>query len=260
MEDPSWRRNCDLLTDALQSLERSTLQIRRSTNKLTTLRDIARERERVKQVTGRTNAKEVHAIQDALGLMEKYMRLNPAQLRGQGVKLTTEARVALEKYQKSCDAFYRKCISVEESLRSGRGTTRVKMLSGTPASSDAEDVDENSDLLQRGAAGTFTQREMFERDLHDEIMAERRRETSEIAENVKDINEIFNHIHLMVEEQGDTLDTIEGNVGVAQQATRNAADSLRQAQRYQENPRRNKFLLLLVLFLAVIIFITVLFH
>ncbi|RNF09255.1 syntaxin [Trypanosoma rangeli] len=260
MEDPSWRRNCDLLTDALQSLDRSTSQIRRSTNKLTTLRDIARERERVKQVTGSTNAKEVHSIQDALGLMEKYMRLNPAQLRGQGVKLTTEAKVAMERYQNSCDAFYKKCISVEQSLRSSQGTTHVKVLPGSQVSSDADEADETSDLLQKGAAGALTQKEIFERDLHDDIMAERRRETLEIADNVKDINEIFNHIHLMVEEQGDSLDVIEGNVGMAQQATRNAAQHLRQAQQYQETPKRNKFLLLFAFVLAFIVFFTVLFH
>ncbi|RNF25968.1 syntaxin [Trypanosoma conorhini] len=260
MEDPSWRRNCDLLADALQSLDRSTSQIRRSTNKLATLRDIARERERVKQVTARTNAREVHGIQDALGLMEKYMRLNPAQLRGQGVKLTTEAKVAMDKYQNSCDAFYKKCISVEQSLRSSGETTRVRVLQGNLASSDAEEGDETSELLQKGAAGALTQKELFERDLHDEIMAERRQETSEIADNVKDINEIFNHIHLMVQEQGESLDVIEGNVGVAQQATRNAANHLRHAQHYQESPACNKYLLLFALVLAFIVFVTVLLH
>ncbi|KAH9599030.1 Syntaxin [Trypanosoma melophagium] len=260
MEDPSWRRNCDLLTDALRSLERGTSQIRRSTNKLTTLRDIEKEREKVKQVTSKTNAKEVHVIHDALGLMEKYMRLNPTQLRGQGIKLTTEAKVALENYQKSCDAFYKKCINVEESLRSGGGTTRVKVRGSVTSTSDLDDVDENTDLLQGETNGKTTLKEEFERDLHDEIMAERHRETSEIADNVKDINEIFNHIHLMVNEQGETLDIIEGNVGTAERATRNATNNLRQALQYRETPARDKMMLLFVLILAFVVFVVVLLH
>ncbi|KEG15257.1 syntaxin [Trypanosoma grayi] len=261
MEDPSWGRNCDLLVNALQALERGTSQIRRSTNKLITLRDIAKEREKVKRVTSSTNAKEVHAIQDALALMEKYMRLNPAQLRGQGVKLTTEAQMALENYQKSCDAFYKRCISVEESLRRGGATTGVRIGGGGPAASaasDVDDADENTDLLQGARNGGLTQKEAFERDLHDEIMEERQRETTEIADNVKDINEIFNHIHLMVNEQGEALDLVEENVGIAERATRNATSNLRQAQQYRETSTRDKMMLWFVLVLAFIVFLVVL--
>ncbi|CCD12144.1 unnamed protein product [Trypanosoma congolense IL3000] len=250
MDDPSWNRNCDLLAKALQSLDSSTSKIRRSTNKLLTLRDIATEREKVKRVTSSTNAKEVHAVQDALGFLERYMRLHPAQLRGQGMKLTAEAQVALDNYKKSCDAFYKRCMALEESLRSGKKTTRVKVEGGD--GSDDDDLDEGTSLL-RGGVADYKQKQEFEDDLYNEIMAERMRETKEIADSVRDINDIFNHIHSMVEEQGVGLDAIENNVTRSSQATRSALSHLQHARENQRSSRCNRMLMIFVVVLILML-------
>ncbi|AAZ10588.1 syntaxin, putative [Trypanosoma equiperdum] len=252
MDDPSWQRNCDMLTHALQSLERSTSQIKRSTNKLVTLRDIAQERDKVKKVTSAANAKDVHAVHDALAFLEKYMRLHPTQLRGQGVKLSTEAQVVLENYKKSCDVFYKKCISLEESLRKNSATTRVRI--GTGDGSDVDDFDdEGESLLPRGATAGSAQRQAFEDDLHNEIMAERVRETSEIAESVRDINELFNHINSLVAEQGVGLEIIEENVTRSSAATRNAVGHLQQARDSQQRSGRDKMFIFLIVVLMIML-------
>ncbi|KAG8349077.1 syntaxin [Trypanosoma vivax] len=256
MDDPSWQRNCNLLAGALQALDQSTSQIRRSTNKLFSLRDIATERERVKRVVSSANAKGVQTIQDALEFMEKYMRLHPTQPWGQGVKLSTEAKVALDNYQKACDSFYKQCISVEDSLRSNKGQTRVRISGGlSSAGSEAEDLDEGRRLLP--GSGGLTQREEFENALHHEIMAERQRETSEIAENVRDINEIFTHIHTMVEEQGEALTAIEKNTDASAQSTRNAVRHLQQAHQHVGTSNRDKILVLLIVLLIVGVVVTI---
>lgn len=271
MNDPSWVRNCELLTKALLSLDRSTSTIRRSTNKVYNLKDITKEREKVKSVTSSTNSKEVQEVQDTLKLLEKFIRLNPPQLSSQGAKLTTDAQVALQNYQQACDLFYKKCISVEEKFRdqpagsgvaSGGRRNRGDGDVHVDIGSEDDDADEGEGLLgNAGKSGRLqnqaqlhSQRDDFERTLHEEIMAERNREAKEIAENVKDIKEIFQHINELVGEQGVTLDEVEQNVGRANVATRNGVNHLRQAQQHQDDSRRNKMCLI---FIMVIVFLVV---
>lgn len=260
MDDPSWQRNCETLVRSLQSLDRKTATIRRGTNKLVSLRDMDKEREKIRQTTSGANSTEVQSIQDSMRLAEQFMRQNPT-LNGEGVKLMNESQTALESYQAACDAFYKKCISVEESSRGKRGGKP-----GRAFQDDSEDEGETNRLLGTDeAGGSLAQqhqqqqqqsaKSMFERDLYEDLMAERARETKEIADNVRDINEIFQQIHEMVDEQGVQLEVVDGNLSAAERATRNASQHLQRARQYQETSSRNKFLLIFVIILCIIVFL-----
>lgn len=179
-------------------------------------------------------------------LVEQFIRQNPS-LNGEGVKLKNESQAALESYQVACDCFYKKCISVEESSRGKRNSKSTRAFQD-----GSDDEGETNRLLgsdQPAAAQNAqeTAKAVFERDLYEDLMAERARETREIADNVRDINEIFQHINEMVDEQGVQLEVVDANLSAAERATRNANRHLSRAQQYQETSTRNKFLFVFVL-------------
>lgn len=248
MSDPSWQRNCNTLVKALQSLDRKTAIIHRSTNKLVSTRDIQKERERIRQTTSTANGTDVQSIQDTMRLVEQCIRQNPA-LNSEGVKLVNESQSALESYQMACDGFYKKCIAIEGSSRERRQSKTAR------AFEDDSDDGESSRLL--GTGDTHGQQEtakaMFERDLYEDLMAERAVETREIADNVRDIHEIFAHIHEMVDEQGTQLEVVDANLSAAERATQNANRHLRQAQQYQSTSSGNKYLLFFIAVMFVIV-------
>ncbi|CCW59531.1 unnamed protein product [Phytomonas sp. EM1] len=245
----SWERNFDLLANALQSLDRKTASIRRSTNKVVSIKDINKERERVKQATSTANSSDVQVIQDQLRQVERLIKLD-SNLNMGDVKLINEAKSTLNAYQSACDKFYRKCIAVEEASREKKSS---RTLSSLHDRSYAEEGDSTLPLLKDGSAATA--KTAFEDDLYQEIMAERVKETQEIADSVKDIHEIFVNINEMVEEQGGQLETVNANVSASERATFNANENLRRAHQYQENSYSNKLLLIFVIFMFVITFI-----
>lgn len=246
MEDPSWTRNCQSLTGALQSLEKKISTIRRSTNKLVNLKDINREREKVKKITTDINSVDVPAIEEQLRLVDRFVHLRP-NLRTEGVKLMTEAQSGLQSYRNVCDQFYKRCISVEET---SRGNMSGRLDHSYEDNSDGGN--EHAEALIK--TQVHTQRVTFEKDLYDDIMAERARETNEISENVKDINEIFQHINEMMGDQGAKLEIVDSNLTAAENATRSGNKQLRRAQHYQETTSRNKVLFIFLILMVVLVF------
>ncbi|EPY40909.1 hypothetical protein AGDE_03017 [Angomonas deanei] len=87
-------------------------------------------------------------------------------------------------------------------------------------------------------------------------MAERARETQEIAESVRDINDIFQQVNEMVGEQGIKLDLVDRNISVAQTSTSNGVNQLRRANAYQQDSSNNNCLFFLLL--AIVAFICLL--
>ncbi|CCW67480.1 unnamed protein product [Phytomonas sp. Hart1] len=246
---PGLERNCEHLAKALQSLDRKTASIRRSTNKVISIKDINKERERVKHTTSTANSSDVHVIQDQLRQVERLIKLDPNLQMG-GVKLMNDAKITLNAYQSACDNFYKRCIAVEESSREKRNQKTFSSHDGRPY---REDDDAALPLLKEGSATTAKM--AFEDTLYQEIMAEKNRETQEIADSVKDIHEIFVHINEMVEEQGGQLETVNTNVSMAERATFNANENLRRAHQYQENSCNKKILMLFVIIMFAITFI-----
>lgn len=74
---------------------------------------------------------------------------------------------------------------------------------------------------------------MHSADLHSAIMRERRRDMEELADNVADINEIFSHIAVMIQEQGESLEVVATHVEAAEEETDRAVDQLRRAKASQ---------------------------
>jgi hypothetical protein len=250
MEDPSLARQTASLVEALAAIEKATSGMRRSTTKLAAARDIAKERKKVKILIDNCTHEEVPAVYDALRFLDKYLRLHTDYSRG--VKLMNESKTVLAAYQLASDNFYAKCCEVEANERkSSRFSTQNE-----EEDLNGEELSEKVPFLD-GAPSANSQRQIFEQNLHDEIMEERNREVREIAESVRDIHEIFGHINELVGEQGDKLQVVDDHISASERATRNAAEQLRQARDAQDRSRRNQVILLIVVIIVVGIVIAV---
>lgn len=84
-------------------------------------------------------------------------------------------------------------------------------------------------------------------DFQDALIIEREEEIRNIEQGVGDLNVLFQQVAQIVSEQGETLDTIAGNVETVRDDTRGADRELRSAARYQKNARSKMCCLLLVL-------------
>lgn len=243
-EDPSWRRNCQLLTQSLQSLQKKISIIRRSTKKLVVPADITKEGEKIRELTRAAAAHDVSALQEALQMMERFLKIHPCY-SADGVKLMGEAQHTLRDYQNACDGFYNTCIRVEEK---NKGASLANHLEDDV--DDEDDAEESERLL---ATTKMTQRAKYEQELQNEIVLEIERETHEIAENVRDVNIIFSHITKLVEEQGVQLNQIDRNLEVAERSTRAGTEQLQRASNHQRQSTRFKWIIIVIVSLIVII-------
>lgn len=282
MEDPSLQRNSAALIEALGSIEKTNASIKRSTTKVVSVKDLSKERVKVKDLIENTTRHDIPAVYDALRFLEKYLKLHPHHAHG--VKLMGDAKQVLENFEAMSDLFYKKCLAIEEGAvaqskkgsKQRRGANRNVNADenddDAPSAAD-EELTEKTPFLNSDASVTkaqraanerpstavvqVTQRDEFERNLHQEIMEERNREVKEIAENVKDIHEIFFHINLLLGEQGEKLDVVEDNINASERATKNAADQLRQARESQDSNRRNQIIIFLIVVIVVGIVVAV---
>lgn len=240
-EDPGWRRSCQSLTGSLKSLQKKASNIRRSTKKIVSTADIAREREKIGECTRSAKNYDVVAIEEALRKMQLFMQLYPS-FGAEGAKLMKDAQETVQEYQQVCDAFYRTCLEVEERSR----RTRLQGMED-----DDDDEDDESNALLESNRQTYARN--VEQQLHDEMVAELERETNEISENVRDVNIIFRHIAQLVQEQGVQLDTVDENLMTASRATHNGTQQLERARNHQLSSTGTKWMVIAVLVLTVFI-------
>lgn len=93
-------------------------------------------------------------------------------------------------------------------------------------------------------------------DFQEALIIERETEIRNIEQSVGELNELFRDVAHIVNEQGEQLDTISGNVERVHTDTRGANVELRSASRYQKNARSKACCLLIIL--AVILTIIIL--
>lgn len=84
-------------------------------------------------------------------------------------------------------------------------------------------------------------------DFQDSLIMEREAEIRNIEQGVTELNELFRDVALIVNEQGDLLDTIHDNVENTRVDTQGAELELRSAARYQKQARSKACCLLLIL-------------
>ena len=295
-EDPAWSRMCDTLAQSLKSLDKQTSGIRRATEKIHTMTDVPKAKERMNQLIDSSRS-DVAQIQETMSLVHKYIKLHPDQ-KPTAQRLNADAQSSIEDYQRAHHNFLTRMQAVERKaaakgsvlpddedepedadeddllVKKGRkggsraGKPPVKGKKGGRNSAQAfQRCDSKGGRSEEGDAGadphSSTQQqqvmENFDQQLHDELMHERRKEVEEIAENLADIRDIFRHIDLLVGEQGEKLDQMETNIDHANDKIEGGVSELDKARRLAgKNRARNcVFLGILLVSLAIILAIAV---
>lgn len=100
---------------------------------------------------------------------------------------------------------------------------------------------ETHQLLDQEAMGKL--------DLEDR----RRRQADilQVEQDVHDLHDMFKEMQNMVQEQGETLDTIENNIGVTHEQMDQAHDEIVEAEEYQNKARKKKCMLILILVIVI---------
>lgn len=96
-------------------------------------------------------------------------------------------------------------------------------------------------------------------DFQEALIIEREEEIRNIEQGVGDLNVLFQQVAQIVTEQGDQLDTIEGNAYNVRNDTQGADVELRSAARYQKNARSKACCLLVVLLVILTIILLAIF-
>ncbi|KAL3198232.1 hypothetical protein MRX96_014467 [Rhipicephalus microplus] len=83
-------------------------------------------------------------------------------------------------------------------------------------------------------------------DYEQALLVEREQRIRRIESDMLDCNQIFKDLANIVHEQGDVIDTIEGNIESTQHNTGQAVEQLRSAANYQRKYRRKTCCLLVL--------------
>jgi len=118
------------------------------------------------------------------------------------------------------------------------------------------DMDDGSSTNQQQRMNTQI---LIEEDDTIQQLQERERSIRQLESDIVDVNTIFKDLATMVHEQGETIDSIEGNVETAAITVHDGTEQLRQAERYKSKARKKKVCLAVtgIVILAIVIGIIV---
>jgi len=118
------------------------------------------------------------------------------------------------------------------------------------------DMDDGSSTNQQQRMNTQI---LIEEDDTIQQLQERERSIRQLESDIVDVNTIFKDLATMVHDQGETIDSIEENVGAAAITVHDGTDQLRQAERYKSKARKKKVCLAVtgIVILAIVIGIIV---
>ncbi|KAI3387040.1 hypothetical protein SNEBB_008292 [Seison nebaliae] len=99
--------------------------------------------------------------------------------------------------------------------------------------------------------------QMREKKANLEEIQQREKAIHDLEADIIDVNQIFKDVSIMVHDQGDKLDSIEGTVQNTQNSVRGANDELKWAMESQKKARKKKIYLFSILAIVVIIIIII---
>lgn len=95
----------------------------------------------------------------------------------------------------------------------------------------------------------------------DELRELREREEAvrRIESDIVDVNQIFNELAILVQDQGETIDTIDANIGTALNQVEEGTTQLQKAVVHQQKARKKMIILIAILLILVIAVILILY-
>ena len=131
--------------------------------------------------------------------------------------------------------------------------TRSSIASSSHESSMQMGVDSDGHLVPMQSQEQLEEvRELQELRQREEAM-------KQLEADIVDVNHIFNELALLVHDQGETIDSIDANVEAVLTNVETAAQELHKADTYAKKARYKKFIIILILVLALIAVILVIY-
>ncbi|KAK4644922.1 SNAP receptor [Podospora bellae-mahoneyi] len=240
-DDPDFTRLYQSLTTKLFKLNGNNQRLSGEISHLGTRRDTPRVRERVHELIEESRdlfksvgegVKKIQTWDEDVTPTQKY---HQQKLSRDFTTSLTEfqslQRTALEKQKASVSV-------LQSALPATSPSHQPQVLSSSHGS-------QQQLLLQEQELARLAPQD--EVDFQEALILEREEEIRNIEQGVGDLNVLFQQVAQIVNEQGETLDTIVNNVENVRDDTRGADRELRSAARYQKNARSKACCLLLIL-------------
>jgi len=180
-------------------------------------------------------------------------RQNDPQVKAQHSKLVKDFQAVLTEFQKT----QKRCAEKESTFMPPADTGSATMV---PLESYQRggDLDERASLLQAQKRQEMIQIES-ELEFNNAIIEERETGIAEIQAQIGEVNEIFQDLAILVNEQGQMIDDIESNIVSTAAKTKTAQKELTKADRNQKSARNKMFCLLMVFAIVITIIFIALF-
>ncbi|GAB1604664.1 syntaxin-7 isoform X2 [Argonauta hians] len=132
---------------------------------------------------------------------------------------------------------------------------RARAHSGYGPMDFAEEKKNDDQLIYDGGFSQTKQVLQMEEDVDIELIQEREEAILKLESDIRDVNQIFKELGVMVHEQGEGIDSIEANVVNAEISIEAGVVQLENANKYKKRSRRNLCVVLLIV-LAVIVLLS----
>ncbi|KAK4175657.1 t-SNARE [Triangularia setosa] len=243
-DDPDFTRLYQDLTNKLFKLNGNNQRLSGEISHLGTRRDTPRVRERVHELIEESRdlfksvgegVKKIQTWEDVTPTQKYHQQKLSRDFTTSLTEFQSLQRTALEKQKASVSVLQS---TLPTSPSSSQQPPHAQPLSSSPGS-------QQQLLLQEQELARLAPQD--EVDFQEALILEREEEIRNIEQGVGDLNVLFQQVAQIVNEQGETLDTIVNNVENVRDDTRGADRELRSAARYQKNARSKACCLLLIL-------------
>lgn len=267
-----WKSLAAAATRVITALENRAADLRKKSARIVAPKDASRAKDGLR--SGRDGDSDtVAGAREILRRLEAHVQSHPHDA-AVGAALGKAAVMALEAFEAAQMSVVRRISEVEQTASAAGRRAPVGSSSAAPTGprrhaavaiadgGDDEDATEASTLVPSSGGGQQRQThlEPFQVDVYDDIMRERSREVAELAENIRDIHEIFQHISIMVAEQGEQIDAIEDNVdNAASEVTRGRVELEKSRQLQSANRNIRCYVIGLIFVLGVLFLVAVLY-
>lgn len=232
----------------IQKMVQNVAQLQRMAAQIGTPRDSIDLREKLHQTQHYTNqlAKETTSfLKELAHLPQPPSASDQRQRKMQNERLRTEFSDALNNFQT-----VQRTVAEKERA----SVSRARAHSGYGVAAFEEEEKKSDDHLVSPGFSQTRQVLQMEEDVDLELIHEREEAIRKLESDIKDVNQIFKELGVLVHEQGEGIDSIEQNVEIAQTQVEEGAVQLTKAREYQSKVRRKKCCLLItvIVLLAVL--------
>lgn len=230
----------------IQKMVQNVAQLQRMAALIGTPRDSMDLREKLHQNQHYTNqlAKETTSfLKELAHLPQPPSASDQRQRKMQNERLRTEFSDALNNFQT-----VQRTVAEKERA----SVSRARAHSGYGVAAFEEEKKSDDHLVSPGFSQTRQVLQM-EEDVDLELIHEREEAIRKLESDIKDVNQIFKELGVLVHEQREGIDSIEQNVEITQHQLEGAATQLDHARKYQKRARRNLCISAIVVLVIVVI-------